>query len=101
MKRGDIVISDGRPALVMQSDAFAETAFVTLLPITTQLRDWPLLRIAVDPDRQNGLKEPSQIVLDHIVSKSRSKAGRVVGRLNPAILRQVDGGLGTFLGILI
>lgn len=53
--RGDLVAAafpgdygKPRPALVAQSDAFAELPSVTLLPLTTELYNWPLFRIVVE-----------------------------------------------------
>ncbi len=61
MKRGDLVTvalhgdqGKPRPALVVQSDSFAELASVTVLPITSTLVDAPLVRIA-----SNGTLSPA------------------------------------------
>lgn len=71
MKRGDLVtialqgdFGKTRPALIIQSDLFAEHPSVTILPVTSELRDLPLLRIAVNANELNGLNKPSQIVID-------------------------------------
>lgn len=64
--RGDLVTvslpgdyGKPRPALVIQSDLFAEHPSVTVLPITSHLVDAPLLRIDIGPE--SGLERPSQI----------------------------------------
>jgi mRNA interferase MazF len=36
-----------RPALVIQSDLFAQHPSVTILPVTSELRETPLFRVAV------------------------------------------------------
>ena len=58
MIRGDLVtvalpgdFGKPRPALVIQSDAFAETGTVTVLPLTGTLIDAPLFRPTVQPSR--------------------------------------------------
>ena len=65
LKRGDLVTAalqgdqgKPRPALVVQSDPFADLAGVTVLPITSTLLDAPLLRVDVEPSVQNGLAVP-------------------------------------------
>lgn len=57
LKRGDLVLvalsgdyEKPRPALVIQSDAFAALASVTVLRLTSTLHEWPLFRITVQPD---------------------------------------------------
>ena len=57
MKRGDLVTvslpgsyGKPRPALIIQSDLFDEHPSVTVLPITSELRDAPLFRITIEPE---------------------------------------------------
>ena len=71
MKRGDVVtialqgnLAKPRPALVIQSDLFDAHPSVTILPVTSDLRDTPLFRIAVEPTPENGLNKPSQVMAD-------------------------------------
>ena len=80
MKRGDIVTivlpgayGKPRPALVVQSDYFDALASVTVLPVTSELRAAPLLRIALEPDSDNGLRKKSQIMVDKIQTVPRNK----------------------------
>ena len=61
MRRGDLVTialqgayGKPRPALIIQSDLFAEHPSVTILPVTSDLRNTPLFRIAVDADEPFG-----------------------------------------------
>ena len=71
MRRGDLVtvalqgdLGKPRPALVIQSDLFDAHPSVTILPVTGELRNAPLFRIAVNPTEQNGLTKPSQVMVD-------------------------------------
>ncbi len=64
-----------RPALVIQSDAFSQLPSVTVLRISSELHEWPLLRITVQPTETNGLRKPSQIMIDKAVTVPRSKLG--------------------------
>ena len=64
-----------RPALVIQSDAFAQTGTVTVLLLSTTLVDAPLIRLTVQPTPGNGLNRPSQIQIDKGMSVRREKVG--------------------------
>ncbi len=88
-----------RPALVIQSDAFADLPSVTVLRITSDLREWPLLRITVAPDPLNGLRMASQVMIDKAVTVPRTKLGPRIGRLESHALRTVDKALQVFLGL--
>ena len=82
MKRGELVpvvlpgaYGKPRPALVIQSDLFALHPSVTVLPVTTQLRPIEIFRIAASPSAKNGLRAPSQIMVDKAHTIPRDKAG--------------------------
>jgi mRNA interferase MazF len=45
--------------LVIQSDLFDEHPSITILPVTSELRDTPLFRVSVEPDEGNGLHKRS------------------------------------------
>ncbi len=106
MKRGDIVpvalsgaYGKPRPALVLQSDFFAEHPSVTVVPITSQLRDLPLIRLRVLPSEQNGLRVISELMLDKIHTIPREKAGVAFGRLERSYLTELERLLVVFLGL--
>ncbi len=105
MRRGDLVVvalqgdyGKPRPALVIQSDLFDEHPSVTLLPVTSDLRETPIFRYAVEPDGSNGLVKPSQIMIDKAVTVSRSKIGGVLGYLSDDHMVGVTRSLALFLG---
>lgn len=106
MRRGDLITvalqgdyGKPRPALIIQSDLFDEHPSVTILPVTSELRDTPLFRIAVDPTPQNGLKMQSQIMVDKAQTIPRDKIGQTFGRLDDSALVAVNQALTVFLGI--
>jgi mRNA interferase MazF len=106
MKRGDLVpvvlagaYGKPRPALVIQSDLFARHTSVTILPVTTELHPIETFRIAVNPSTRNGLRAPSQIMVDKAHTIPREKAGDPFGELEPRSLREVDRSLAVFLGL--
>ena len=90
-----------RPALVVQSDLFAELPSVIVCPLTTTLRDdVPNLRIDVVPGETNGLREPSQIAVDKLTTIPTGKIGGVIGRAEPDLLATVDRALLLVLGLV-
>jgi mRNA interferase MazF len=106
MKRGDVIsvaiqgdYGKPRPALVIQSDLFAEHPSVTILPITSELRDTPIFRITIAPNALNGLKNLSQIMVDKAVTIPREKCGNVFGNLEDTDMLKVTRALAVFFGI--
>ena len=87
-----------RPALVVQSDLFSAHPSVTLLPVTGDLREAPLLRIRVDPGERNGLRKASDIMVDKLQTVPRERVGTVNGRVDDATMLAVNRALATFLG---
>ena len=105
MKRGDIVTvslpgsyGKPRPALIIQADLFEVHPSLTVLPITTQLRDAPLFRITVEPSNGNGLSKPSQIMLDKAHTVPREKLSEPFGKLSNELMLRVNQSLAVFLG---
>ena len=105
VKRGDLVTislpgdyGKPRPALIIQSDLFYEHPSVTVLPITSQLRDTPLFRITLQPNRHNGLTKLSQVMIDKTHTVPRTKVGGVFGHLNDQDMLPINRGMTVFLG---
>ncbi len=89
MRRGDLVTVSApgnygkpRPAVIVQSDWLAATDSVLVALLTSELVDAPLYRLSIEPSDANGLKAPSQVMIDKLVAIPRKKCGRVIGRLN-------------------
>ncbi len=104
--RGAIVIVSARgaytgkplPALVVQADRFNPThASVTVCPITSACIDAPLFRVSVPPGQRTGLRSPSQIMVDKVVSVPRSSITREVGRCDDDAVRAVGDALRSWL----
>lgn len=105
MKRGDLVTvalsgdyGKPRPGLVIQSDLFEAHPSVTILPVTGELRNAPLFRIDIEPSEANGLRKPSQIMVDKAHTVARSKVGQIIGRLEDETMVAVNRALTVFLG---
>jgi len=106
MKRGDIVrvslpgdYGKPRPALVIQSDLFSEHPSVTVLPVTSELRDTPLFRIRLSPDSENALNRQSDVMIDKTMTIARSRIGAPFGRVRADAMLEIDRRLALFLGI--
>ncbi len=105
MKRGDLVtvalqgdLGKPRPALIIQSDLFDAHPSVTILPVTSELRDVPLFCIQVNPSETNGLRKPSQVMIDKPQSVAREKIGNVFGHLDDKTMSAISRALAVFLG---
>jgi mRNA interferase MazF len=89
VRRGDLVTVSApgaygkpRPAVVVQSDWLARTDSVLVALLTSEFINAPLYRLTIEPSDGNGLKAPSQVMIDKIVAIPREKCGRVIGHLN-------------------
>jgi mRNA interferase MazF len=107
MKRGDVVIvaitgdyGKPRPAIIVQTDLLPEThASVIICQMTSQLVDAPDFRITIEPSLENGLREPSQVMVDKPVTVRRDRVGQVIGRLNAAQMAQVNAAIALVMGL--
>ena len=106
MKRGDLVTvtlqgdhGKPRPALVIQSGQFPETATVTVRLVTSKLVDAPLLRLTVEPSPENRLDKPTQVMVDKAMTVRTDRLGCVFGCLDQATLLRVNRSLALFLGL--
>ena len=89
MRRGDLVTVSApgnygkpRPAVIVQSDWLLATDSVLVALVTSALVNAPLYRLTIEPNDANGLKAPSQVMIDKIVAIPREKCGSVIGRLS-------------------
>lgn len=88
-----------RPALVIQADPFNEHATVTVLPVTGTLVGAPLFRITIQPNAENGLQKPSQVMVDKAMTVKRDKVGQAFGCIDADAMVEVERCLAVFLGI--
>ncbi|MEI7591484.1 MAG: type II toxin-antitoxin system PemK/MazF family toxin [Deltaproteobacteria bacterium] len=107
MIRGDLVTialqgtyGKPRPALVIQSDLFDAHPSVTILPITSDLRDAPLFRVLIQPSKTNGLQKLSEVMVDKAQTVSREKIGETFGHISAEDMLAVSRSLAIFLGVL-
>jgi mRNA interferase MazF len=106
MKRGDIVTvaapgdyGKPRPAVVVQSDWLQATDSVLVALMTSALIDAPIYRLSLAPDEANGLKRPTQIMIDKIVAMPRAKCGKAIGRLGEREMIALNHMLSVVIGL--
>jgi mRNA interferase MazF len=105
--RGDVwTVSGGadytgkpRPAVILQDDAFDATSSVTLCPFSSYALDAPLLRLPIEPSKQNGLRANSQLMIDKITTVARTKLGKRIGRLSDEDMLRLNRAVLVFLGL--
>jgi mRNA interferase MazF len=105
VKRGDLVTialsgdyGKPRPALVIQSDLFEAHPSITILPVTSELRETPLFRVRIEPSGENGLRKASEIMIDKTQTVARNRVGSIIGRLDDETMLAVNRALAVFLG---
>jgi mRNA interferase MazF len=106
VKRGDLVTVSAagdygkpRPAVVVQSDWLNGTDSVLVCLLTSTLVDAPLYRLQVPPTEANGLKAPSQVMVDKIVALPRNKCSIPIGHLDEAGMIALNHMLSVMIGI--
>lgn len=107
MRRGEIwtvaggpdYVGKPRPAVILQDDAFDATASMTICPFTTHAIDAPLMRLPIGPSEQNGLRAPSQLMVDKITTVSRTKLADRIGLLSDKDVLRMNRAVIVFLGL--
>ena len=106
MRRGNLVTvalsgdyGKPRPALVVQSNLFAEHASITVLPLTSELREAPIFRVRILPDMANGLRTPSDVMVDKIHTVPRDKIRDIMGAIGDEHMIEIERALAVWLGI--
>ncbi|MGC8525318.1 MAG: type II toxin-antitoxin system PemK/MazF family toxin [Acidibrevibacterium sp.] len=108
MHRGDVVLiadraggdygGKPRPAVIVQSDVFDGTHSLVVCPLTTEARDAPLLRVAVQPSPTLRLAAPSWVMVEKITSVRRDRARAILGRLSGPEMVALGQSLAVLLG---
>jgi mRNA interferase MazF len=88
-----------RPVVIVQDDRFDATDSVTICAFTTDPTDAPLFRLRLEPTEQNGLHEPSSLMIDKLTTVRRVKLGERIGRLADEDMVRLDRAVVVFLGL--
>ena len=86
--------------MVIQSDLFAGHTTVTVLPVTSAVTPGsPLFRLRLVLSTENGLRTPSDVMVDRTMSVRPDRVGGTSGRLDDADMLRINRALTHFLGI--
>lgn len=108
MLRGDLWTMSGgpdyagkpRPVLIVRDDDFANSASLTVCPLTSDLTGAPFIRVAVEPEPANGLRAPSHVMVDKITTVPLTKMGARIGALGSREMAAVNRGILVYLGLV-
>jgi len=105
MKRGDVVVASPRgdygkprPCVVIQSDLFEPTDSLLVCLITSEMADAADLRLTLSPTPSNGLRVPSQIMIEKITAIRRERCRRI-GALKPSEIGRLNALLAMVIGL--
>jgi mRNA interferase MazF len=108
MRRGDVVLvadrgggdyaGKPRPAVVVQSDFYDETASVVVCPVTSVPKEAGLLRVALLPSDRLALRGASWVMVDKLTSIRRDRVGGALGRISDDEAVALNRSLAVFLG---
>lgn len=106
LKRGTIVriapagdFSKPRPAVVLQSFSPAGMETVTVVPITSDLKRLPSVRVPVAPSARNGLRVPSELMTDNVQTVLVKRVGGRIGQIEEATMQLLGESVSLFLGL--
>jgi mRNA interferase MazF len=107
MRRGEVwtvaggpdYVGKPRPSVILQDDRFAETRSITVCPFTSNPIDAPLFRLAIQPTEMNGLRIPSRLMVDKIMTVNKTKVGSRIGRLDDRDILRLNRAVLLFLGL--
>lgn len=107
MKRGEIwTAASGsgytgkpRPVVVIQDDRFDATNSITVCAFTTDPTEAPLIRLVVEPDSTNGLRERSSLMVDKITTIRRETLGEKIGILAHDDMTRLERAVMVFFGL--
>ena len=107
MKRGEIwtatagsgSVGKPRPVVIIQDDRFDATDSATVCAFTSDPTEAPLIRLVVEPDDQNGLRERCSLMVDKVTTVPRAKLGERVGRLGDEDLVRLGRAVLVFFGL--
>ena len=107
MNRGEIwTVAGGspyagkpRPLAILQNDRFTRAESVTGCPLTTVNIDGRLFRIPIFPDERNGLRSPSWLMADKLLTIPRKNLGTLIGRIDDTTLAELSHAIAVFLDL--
>jgi mRNA interferase MazF len=106
LKRGEVWTQAGgsgyarkpRPVLIVQSDLLIQTDSIIICLFTSREGRQLTSRLHFEPDGENGLNEPSDLMVDKIMTVARTKLGRRLGEVNAEDMARVEDAMLLVLG---
>ena len=85
--------------MIVQGEQFDSTNSLTICAFTTNPTDSPTFRLLIQPNEMNSLRQPSRLMVDKVVTISKSKFGRRLGALDAEDMVRLNGAILVFLGL--
>jgi mRNA interferase MazF len=89
-----------RPGIVLQKYSVEGFPTVTFVPVTSVLYGLPRVRIPIAPDEANGLRQPSEVMIDRVQTVGWKRVGQVIGRVDEDTMQSINTALLVFLGLV-
>jgi len=105
-KRGELWVlaaqgrlgSKPRPNLIIRSNLFSDSEFVTVLPLTSKNVESPT-RVAIEASEHTGLNHRSYVMADKIQTTPLTNLKGKIGAISAASVTEVERTLLVYLGI--
>ncbi len=91
--------SKPRPVVIVQDDRFDATKSITVCALTSNPLEAPLLRIVVEANDTNGLRQTSRLMVDKISTLPKTNLRDRIGRLSDEDMMKLNRAIVVFLGI--
>ena len=97
MKRGDVVVvslpgdlGKPRPAVIVQVDVLNDNLRTVLLcPISSFSSSPSFFRVSVEPTKENGLRLPSESMVEKLQAANKGKVGKISGRFDEQTMQKL------------
>jgi mRNA interferase MazF len=97
--RAELYASKVRPVLIIQADNFDTYQSSVACLLTTFASPNDAARVRIEPGQENGLKEPSFVMVDKVFSFDKADLAKCVGRLSERDMLRVSDRLRLVLGL--
>ena len=87
--------------MILQTDALNDVNFASVLvcPITSHLVEAPLIRLNLKPNKANGLRKESQLMVDKVQAISVSRIGKLMGKVDSKTMKKINQAIAFVLGL--
>src|SRR5262245_53257887 len=96
---GGAFTTNTRPAVLVPDSLAHALNSVAICLLTSITTDTLAVRPRIEPNKLNGLRAPSQVMIDKIAAVPRAKLSTRIGKLTDADMLQVNRALIVFLGL--